>query len=48
MMRHQVVVVENPYPEHCGVDADAKEENAAKAHRLVETEQTREPELSIQ
>lgn len=33
----QVVVVENPYPEHCGVDTDAKEENAAEAHHLVET-----------
>lgn len=37
MTGHQVVVVENPYPEHCGVDANAKEENAAEAHRLVET-----------
>lgn len=36
MTSHQVVVVENPYPEHCGVDTDAKEENAAEAHHLVE------------
>lgn len=35
--RHQVVVVENPYPEDCGVDAEAKEEDAAEAHHLVET-----------
>lgn len=37
MTGHQVVVVENPYPEHCGVDTDAKKENAAEAHHLVET-----------
>lgn len=35
--RHQVVVVENAYPEDSGVDTDAKEEDAAETNHLVET-----------
>lgn len=41
---HQVVVVENPDLKHRGVDAHAKEENAAEAHHLVETDKTAEDE----
>lgn len=35
VMWHQVVVVENSYPEYCGVDAHAQEENSDKAYHLV-------------
>lgn len=41
MMWHQVVVVENPYPEHCRVDTDTQEEDADKAHHLVERKKTK-------
>lgn len=34
-MWHQVVVVENSYPEYCGVDAHAQEEDSDKAYHLV-------------
>lgn len=34
-MWHQVVVVKNSYPEYCGVDAHAQEEDNDKAHHLV-------------
>lgn len=40
VMRHQVVVVEKSNPEHCGVDADTQEEDADKAHHLVERNKT--------
>lgn len=40
VMWHQVVVVENSYPEHCGVDADTQEEDADKARYLVEGNKT--------
>lgn len=40
VMRHQVVVVEKSDPEHCGVDADTQEEDADKAHHLVERNKT--------
>lgn len=35
VMWHQVVVVKNSYPEYCGVDAHAQEEDNDKAHHLV-------------
>lgn len=44
VMWHQVVVVENAHPKHCGVDADAQEENTAEAHHLVETGKTKRQE----
>lgn len=42
VMWHQVIVVENSYPEHCGVDADTQEEDADKAHHLVVRKQREE------
>lgn len=35
-MWHQVIVVENSYPEHCGVDTYTQEEDTDKARHLVE------------
>lgn len=35
MMWHQVIVVKESYPEHCGVHAHTHEEDANKAHHLV-------------
>lgn len=40
VMWHQVVVVKNAYPEHCGVDADTQEQDADKARHLVERNKT--------
>lgn len=40
VVRHQVIVVEKSDPEHCGVDTDAQEEDADKAHHLVERNRT--------
>lgn len=40
VMWHQIVVVENSYPENCGVDADTQEEDTDKAHYLVERNRT--------
>lgn len=40
VMWHQVVVVENSYPEHRGVDTHTQEEDADKAHHLVERNKT--------
>lgn len=36
VMWHQVIVVEKSYPENCGVDAHAHEQDTHKAHHLLE------------
>lgn len=41
VMWHQVIVVENSYPEHCGVDTHTQEEDTDKAHHLVERNKSR-------
>lgn len=39
-MWHQVIVVENTYPEHCGVDANTQEEDTDETRHLVERNKT--------
>lgn len=39
MMWHQVIVVENSYPEHCGVNAHTHKQDTHKARHLVNKRQ---------